>query len=176
MARTSSGKISHFLSPFLKARIEEWIAAQPGRTARELAARSGVTEQQVGQIKNGLGRAGYGAASGLYKVFGYDTPEQMIEEARIKWIASGRQPVGPPAEHHPRLHDRREWETVARAARAERPEIVDPGAFEDVGFIYESDQFPRPLTSQVVGNLAYVFYVERCRRRSEEPKSGPRGR
>jgi hypothetical protein len=168
MGKTQRENFGHFLGPFLKERVIKWLAAEEGRTKRQLAEASGLGEQQVGRIVNYGERAGWRAASALHGFLGYKSPEEMIADARKEWIKSGGQ-IAKPSEP-PRLRDRKEWEAAVRAARAERPEILDSEAFSDAGELYDGEMFDRPLKPHTVGHLAYVFYVQRCaRRRDEQP-------
>jgi len=159
MSRASSP----YVGPFLQAKIEEWVKAEPGRNAADLARRSGLSESLVSRIRNhGIG-AGWQAAKKIGRVLGYAGADDVEAAARQWWISSGRKEptsVRRLREEHDQLAERDEWEEVVRQAREERPEI-DAEDFNAVGEVYDSEVFPRPLTVKFVGNLAYCLFVER---------------
>lgn len=152
-----------FFGPFLKEEIEKWLKAEKGRTNRELAAAADMTEQQLGQIKKHATKGGAEAALKLWKPLGYASFDALNAAAKEWWATPGRPP--PRSQRagrgeQPRLHQRPEWAEVLRQARAERPEIRDDDAWKMAGDIYDGEQFPRPLNSRIVGNLAYVWLVQ----------------
>jgi hypothetical protein len=152
-----------YFGEFLRDEIEKWAAADPdGRTNRRLAKESGITEQQIGQIRNFGIKADANTALKLWKPLGFSSFDELNEAVEKYWAASGRsrpKPKGSEREEQ-QLRDRDEWVGVVAEARLDRPEITDERAWEMAGDTLDSEQFPRPLNAKLIGNLAYMWLVQ----------------
>jgi len=84
-AGRSRGKgAEEYMRAYLQTQVRAWIAAEPGRKAKDLAALAGLTEGQISQVQNHGRAVGMKTVEGLAQAFGI-TYDELKRRALAAW-------------------------------------------------------------------------------------------
>lgn len=150
------------VAAFLQAKLTDWLAADKDRTHQQVADAVGVSRALISTIVNTGKGIGWNTATGLGRVFGYNSLGEL-EAAAIEWAggqnSTKRPATGPPrmrAEAR-RLRDRLEWADAVLIAQQHRPNLR-PEAFERVGRLLDSElDYPPIIDSILIADLAQAL-------------------
>lgn len=92
------------LVAYLQARIEEWLDAEPGRTATQLAAAAKITSAQISDVR--AGKRGVGIKTLLGLAVAFKTTTSALEQEAARYTPDSPLPERLPAEPHVEDDDR----------------------------------------------------------------------